>query len=725
MFYNKRKLRTMGVFSILTLLSTEAISNNKFNQDEINMELVASIDNGLFYQSEINPKQFFKDFITAKIEDKLGAILGVGFDYLMSQLGLNWSIDNTEEKLNQIIALLNKIEREIKVVQENQKIMRMYISDGFYNLHMRGYVAQLEKASYLLSYDQNSLHSSGSDITHSIRAVNILYAKFFNDIKADSKVDQSDITGYVVSNLISKEDLGSVSQDEVNEVVYLKDALVNLLKVNYLPAIIEKDLLLSAIKNDTSIDIARSIRFINSSISEVAFRYGMLMQKIYMVLEVLAVLQQKDPRYNVLDLGFSIKGKALNEILVQFEQEIDIQSTSFMNHIDHLLIKDKYDILRQINNLYFTANDSFEGGTIDKAVKQCELVSYIPISRYVRIDCSIDKASSKNNRTYPYTFSAYLGRLYDDGYISSHFVHFNYGDVANDERFNFKFTKQFENRIEARTYFSNASFRSINPLSTTAFAGWHGGKASVRWFDFHMDKNTYHYGTPTEEVVKYGERNYLFTPYTLNYATVTLVYIQKTGNFVLVNNDQESTSWAFGGIQSHMTTYISALNEDSSALKLTRVPSKLNKLENRRYAIQQGFLTGAAVVMEYSDGYDSHHPDTYDSHSESDIFTYNPLQVISNIHDHTEVIDLVGNWLQYCDRQSAKVTKVVNQDNQKDGWQLVVDCHENIENSEDFVRESLFINQALIDSVAKQADKTINVTYDPFRAIRLFVKNTN
>lgn len=86
------------------------------------------------------------------LKSGLASLAGAGFSYLMTAAGFN-KVDN---KMNQIIESLNRIEKDLQTIKANQQELKTLISDSFYNLHMKDYASALERSLYALTFEDNS-----------------------------------------------------------------------------------------------------------------------------------------------------------------------------------------------------------------------------------------------------------------------------------------------------------------------------------------------------------------------------------------------------------------------------------------------------------------------------------------------------------------------------------------------------------------------------------------
>lgn len=498
----------------------------------------------------------------------------------------------------------------------------------------------------------------------------------------------------------------------IDAINHVKDTIFYILKTDYLPTQVEKQQLIQAFTPDMSVDMAESINFINNSVSSVALAYGSVVQKAYMVMQVLEVLKAKDEKYKNFYLGDIYANKSLKQGLNDGTIEAEARISSFVDYIKNLYILNKAELIRNLTNVYVTAGALGETGTIEKSINHCEIVNFVPLTTAITVECSAKKPEKRSD--YAYRFSAKLGPLYKNGHITPNIVNFIYGEgVADENRFQFNYTNPITDRGTADQYFSKEESKQIWYLDPYYNSGNSGGYPTHRWFNFKLAAYTTEYALEGKSAVRYNCKNHPFTPHVCNYATTSIIFFSLTGNFVFVNKKFIENSWAFGGVTAASQYYISAINTDNTELEQTELVPKYTTQPDRPYAVQQAFSTGAVLVMETSDGFSTYHPDTLGYHDQTSIYTYNPLQIEIKLKNANEKVSvsLGGDWLQYCDRRDSKVV-ATTQAGVK-GWELETMCHSNIDKSDDFRQAHIFISQEIVQEEAERAMRKLKISYEP------------
>ncbi|AXA34367.1 hypothetical protein [Francisella adeliensis] len=677
----------------------------------------------------------FKDFAVNKVKDILTGVAGTGFNYLMNQTGLSalFALINPQEesvtkKLDYIIKSLEKIQKGIDIIQDNQKIMKTYIVDGFYNANYANYASQLEKTLFLLDSSNSknksdktkNLKSTDDFLVETISNIDLYYDSFFiKPVEINPDIESDQIISYVENNLVYKTSGLHITQDNINSIISLRDNLLKRLNSNYLPAPTDKSVLLDSIKTDLSLDLAQSIDYLNYSVTSVNLTYAILMQKTYMVIQALTVLIDKDPAYKDFYIAKNMKeSTTLSEQLKDNVVKINTKIDDFTSSMDRLYIKNKIDIFRSTSNLLFVAGENKNKMNIDLAKEHCVIAKYVPSSKFVSIACTEDIDPKKID--YKYKFASYLNTVADGYHVPANFMSFNYGsNISENERFILNYDN-FYKREDSENYFGNGSKHVIDSINDGVILQDTIG-LFVGPFECHLDDKTDKYQVDKKPVWIYDSN---ITPgfkdrYYVSYST--LIHFQETGNWVFINNDiSQPYGWFLGGLHNDFSTYIGGVSEDNTKLEATRVPSKNNDRPMRHYAIQQGFMTGASLIMDYSDSLNTLEHRAVGKGTSAKIYTYNPLKIDIKIDEKEVKVALGGNWLQYCDRRSAKVEPTTK--NGAKGWKFTANCHEDMANANDLKSLELFIGEKLVANAADTSFKLLNITYDKNAANVLSIK---
>lgn len=653
---------------------------------------------------------FLVDSLVGLVKSGLGEAAGAGFNYLMRENGL----DPTYNKLLQIIDTLESMQKDLDMILENQKVLKTFISDSFYNLHMVDYDSALTRSYYALTFEQGKKqnlqsYQLTSDTGEGLRQIERLYQLFFKDNVGQDKKDFSseDLIVYVEKNLVNKTNDVNITQENIDAIQSVKNTMLYKLKADYLPTEIQKNVLVAALNSDMSVDIARSIKLINNQVSSVGLAYASFLQKAVMVSQVLAVLKEKDEKYNDYYLGDIYANKSLTEGLAAEKADSEQKVSEFLQHIKTLYVTDTTEIIKNIANINISAGAPGKIGTMEEAKKYCEIVSFVPTSSAITVECASGEPSKRED--YKFRFAANLGPLYTNSHVSANVVNFTYGDgVTDDKRFTFNYNNPVQDRDTAKQYFSEGKeytpiTRSLvkSSVSTkkTNVSAYHSINSYTDSSLFNADKsflepNISIYPVLSEEHCE-EIRPLPYAPtgmYSCEQKGDILVHFKNTGNFVYIKGDGSENPYS-----SQYKFYIGTTKEDIARLKQTLLPP----LSENKLSVQQAFNNGAVLQLVQDKTF-------LDLGFSMSVHAYNPLRIETNLEKGKKAfISLQGDWLQYCDRSDSTLTPI-----SKDGaagWELQSLCHADIDKADDFNKTSVFINKERI----KGSEQVLTINYLP------------
>lgn len=660
----------------LGMLSSSNIIADQLEQNE-RKKPTGQYDKYTSANNNIMLNGFFVDSLLGLAKSGLGAAAGAGFNYLMRENGL----DPTYNKLLQIVNMLESIQNDLDIILENQKVLKTFISDSFYNLHMANYVNALTHAYNALVFDQGKKQNLrsyllGSETGEGLRQIERLYQLFFKDNVEQGKKDFSsdDLIVYVERNLVNKTNSVTITQENIDTIQSVKNTMLYKLRADYLPTEIQKNVLVAALNNDISIDIAKSIRLINNQVSSVGLAYASFLQKAVMVSQVLAILKEKDQKYAHYYLGDIYENKSLTEGLEAERIDSEEKIAEFLNYIKPLYITDTAEIIKNITNMNVTASTLGKVGTMAEAKKYCEIISFVPDSSTMAIDCASVEPLTRED--YKFRFAASLGPLYTNNHVSPNIVNFTYGDnVSEDKRFTFNYNNPIKDRDTAKKYFSVGKdytpFIEENPLGASFFdpkKNYLGSNISIYPV---ISENKCTEIRPLPYAPPIGQ--------SCVFKNDMLVHFKNTGNFVYIKSDGASSPFS-----QQYNFYIGTTDEDKTRLKQTLLPAPAYN----NISIQQAFTNGAVLQIDQDRTF-------FNLFVSLSVHAYNPLHIETNLKKGEKVIvSLHGNWLQYCDRAASTVIPVSK--NGTAGWELKSLCHSNIDKANDFANSSVFIDKELI-----------------------------